>query len=131
MGPLLTRGLGPVARIVSVGFGPDVAIVEEDTAVRKRFGGSRARRRFEYLTPEKNKKYDPGKAPYDAFTVGASLVSVNNKKVDNVKKMSKVTKAIYYEDVSISIIDVRNSSSNPFYKIFIECTGLKKRAYNE
>ena len=125
MGPLLTRGLGPVARMVAIGFGPDVAIEEEDTAVRKRLGGSRARRRFESL--DKRKRYEPGKTPYDAFTVGAVLVSVNNKKVSNDLKVLKITKTVYQEDIDIRVIDVRNSSSNPFYKIFIECTGLKKR----
>jgi len=120
--PILTRGLGPTSRLVAVGFGPAPAT---EATIRKKLGGSRARRRFESL--DKSKRYEPGKALYDAFTVGAVLLSVNNKKVSNSTKMLKVTKAAYHEDIDIRVIDVRNSSSNPFYKIFIECTGLKKR----
>ena len=127
MVPILTRGLGPVARVVAVGFGPAVG-AEEDTSVRKRIGGSRARRRFERLEREKRKQYEPGKAPYDAFTVGAVLLKVNGESVNENNKLIKMTKTVYDEQIDIKIIDVRNSSFNPFYKIFIECTGMKKES---
>ena len=121
--PIVTRGLGPTSSLVTSGLGPPPVV----TTVRKRVGGSRAKRKFTHLDLDKNKKYEPGKAPYDAFTVGAILLSVNSKKIVNNDKLSTITKTIYDEDVNIQVIDVRNYSSNPFYKIFIEWTGLKKR----
>jgi hypothetical protein len=122
--PIVTRGLGPVSSLVTSGLGPPPIT----TTTRKKFGGSsRAKRKFTHLDLDKNKKYEPGKAPYDVFTVSAILLSVNSKKIVNNDKLSTITKTIYDEDIDIQVIDVRNYSSNPFYKIFIEWKGLKKR----
>ena len=120
--PIITRGLGPSQRLIASGFGVPTVTTEE--SVSERFGGTRARMRPEKV--EKQKRYEPGEVHYDVFTVGAVLVSVNNKRLSN-SKMLTTTKPIYYEDISIQVFDLRKNSYNPFYKIFIECTGMKKR----
>jgi len=113
--PLITIGLGPVARIVSTGFGPTIAAVVEEVVRTAR--GSKRRAKKLYGIIQENLK------------ISAMLISANGKELIN-PIINTVSKTFINDDILVKVIP-RKLIARKSTDIKVEIKELKVRKENE
>jgi len=112
--PLITMGLGPVARLVSTGFGPVAAVVEEVIKITR--GGKRRVKKLYGILQEN-------------FKISAMLISANGKELVS-PIFNTITKTFSDDDTFVKVIP-RKLIARKSNDISVEVKELKVRKQNE